>query len=52
MYIQSQVDGGLGNQANNLKVTSLILGHAKISLCPCARHFTLLASGGKSLCIL
>ena len=57
----SDVEGGkpggqmaerLGNQAINEKVDSSIPGHAKITLCPWARHFTLLASGGMSLYLL
>ena len=39
----------LGNWAINQKVAGLIPGCEQIKLCPWARHFTLLASGGMSL---
>ena len=35
----------LGNRAINEKVAGSIPGSAEITLCPWARHFTLLASG-------
>ena len=35
----------LGNRAINQKVAGSIPGHAKMKLCPWARHFTQLASG-------
>ena len=42
----------LGSRAINQKVASLIPGSEKMTLCPWARHFTLLASGGLSLYLL
>ena len=41
----SQMAERLGNRASNLKVTGLIPARAKMTLCPWARHFPLLASG-------
>ena len=35
----------LGNRAMNQKVAGLIPGRGKMTMCPWARHFTLLASG-------
>ena len=48
----SQVVEWLGNGASNPKVGCSIPGHAIMTLCPWARHFTLLASGGMSLYLL
>ena len=42
----SQMAERLGNRAIIQKVAGLIPGRAKMMLCPWARHFTLLASGG------
>ena len=41
----SRVAERLGNWASNPKVAGSIPGHEKMTLCPWARHFTLLFSG-------
>jgi len=46
MCMGGQMAERLGNRATNQKVVGSIPGRAKMTLCPWARHFTLLASGG------
>ena len=48
----SQVAERFGNRASNQKVAGSVPSCAKMTVCPWARHFTLLALGGKSLYLL
>ena len=51
-WIGRQMDERLGNWAINQKVAGSIPGHGKMTLCPWARHFTLVGLGGMSLYLL